>query len=167
MGLVYTSENCVGCNKCIRACSCLGACVADEREGSSFIHVDPDKCIACGACIDACEHHAREFQDDTGRFPCCWHRHLRPIIRMNMKRCLVGWKSLESTGSSVFPLEQILRPGDIWIILPRIILQVGSVSPVRRLSAILNGMHRSSCQSFSRCRARWCAEPFMQGRKWR
>ena len=68
MGLVYTNEKCVGCNKCIRACSCMGACVADEKEGSAYIHVDPDKCIACGACIDACEHHAREFQDDTERF---------------------------------------------------------------------------------------------------
>ena len=68
MGLVYTNEKCVGCNKCIRACSCMGACVADEKEGSAYIHVDHDKCIACGACIDACEHHAREFQDDTERF---------------------------------------------------------------------------------------------------
>ena len=68
MGLVYTNEECVGCNKCIRACSCMGACVADEKDGSTFIHVDDDKCIACGACIDACEHHAREFNDDTERF---------------------------------------------------------------------------------------------------
>ena len=68
MQLVYTNDNCIGCNKCIRACSCLGACVADDSEGSSRINVDGDKCIACGACIHACEHNAREFRDDTETF---------------------------------------------------------------------------------------------------
>lgn len=68
MGLVYTNDLCIGCNKCIRACSCLGACIATEEEGSARINVDESKCIACGACIDACEHNAREFNDDTERF---------------------------------------------------------------------------------------------------
>ncbi len=68
MQLVYTNELCIGCNKCIRACSCFGACIAVEEEGNPRINVDPEKCIACGACIDACEHNAREFNDDTERF---------------------------------------------------------------------------------------------------
>ena len=68
MGLVYTNDLCIGCNKCIRACSCLEACIATEEEGSARINVDDSKCIACGACIDACEHNAREFNDDTERF---------------------------------------------------------------------------------------------------
>lgn len=68
MGLVYTNDLCIGCNKCIRACSCMGACIATEEEGSARINVDESKCIACGACIDACEHNAREFNDDTERF---------------------------------------------------------------------------------------------------
>ncbi|MGN0346978.1 MAG: [Fe-Fe] hydrogenase large subunit C-terminal domain-containing protein [Lachnospiraceae bacterium] len=68
MGLIFTNEQCIGCNKCIRACSCLGACVASEEAGNPRISVDEKKCIACGACIDACEHHAREFHDDTERF---------------------------------------------------------------------------------------------------
>lgn len=68
MQLVYTNDKCIGCNKCIRACSCLGACVADESDGSARINVDGDRCIACGACIHACEHGAREFRDDTEEF---------------------------------------------------------------------------------------------------
>lgn len=68
-GLVYTNENCVGCNKCIGVCSCMGAMVASEDENdNNVIKVDGDKCIACGACFDACEHNAREYADDTVDF---------------------------------------------------------------------------------------------------
>ena len=68
-GLVRTNDNCVGCNKCISVCSCVGATVAHETEdGRNVINVDGNKCIACGACFDACEHNAREFVDDTEEF---------------------------------------------------------------------------------------------------
>lgn len=68
-GLVYTNEKCVGCNKCIRVCPCIGAMNAvKEDEKENTIHVDGDRCIACGACFDACEHKAREFEDDTEQF---------------------------------------------------------------------------------------------------
>lgn len=68
--LVYTNENCVGCNKCINVCSCIGACVstATDEKGHSRINVDPNRCVACGACFDACEHGAREYHDDTVDF---------------------------------------------------------------------------------------------------
>ena len=68
--LVYTNDNCVGCNKCIRVCSAMGACISTEPDacGKSRIEVDGDKCVACGACFDVCEHNAREFRDDTERF---------------------------------------------------------------------------------------------------
>ncbi len=68
MGLIKTNENCIGCNKCIRTCSCIGANVAVEKDRGNVIEVDPKKCIACGACIDSCEHGAREYEDDTDRF---------------------------------------------------------------------------------------------------
>ena len=54
MGLVYTNDNCIGCNKCINACSCDGANVAKEVNGKNRIEVDPDRCIACGACKQIC-----------------------------------------------------------------------------------------------------------------
>lgn len=69
-GLVFTNDSCVGCNKCIATCSCIGACVSTEvdKSGKSRIIVDSERCIACGACFDACEHNAREFADDTQAF---------------------------------------------------------------------------------------------------
>ena len=69
-GLVYTNDRCIGCNKCIRACSCIGACVSTEpdEKGNSRIMVDGSLCVSCGACFDICEHNARDFRDDTERF---------------------------------------------------------------------------------------------------
>lgn len=68
MSLVFTNDNCVGCNKCISACSAMGANIHVEEDGKSRIDVDGDKCIACGACFDVCKHNARQFNDDTERF---------------------------------------------------------------------------------------------------
>ncbi len=68
MGLIRTNEKCIGCNRCIRTCSCIGANIAVEKDRGNVIEVDPKKCIACGACIDSCEHGAREYEDDTERF---------------------------------------------------------------------------------------------------
>lgn len=68
-GLVVTNDKCVGCNKCISVCSCMGATVADTtQDGKNIILVDGDKCIACGACFDVCAHGAREYLDDTEEF---------------------------------------------------------------------------------------------------
>ena len=68
MALVFTNEKCIGCNKCIHVCSCMGANIFVVQNGKNRIEVDEKKCIACGACIDACEHNAREFKDDTDYF---------------------------------------------------------------------------------------------------
>ena len=68
--LVYTNDNCIGCNKCINACPAMGACtsVQDEHGISRRIDVNGTYCVGCGACIDACVHDAREFLDDTEQF---------------------------------------------------------------------------------------------------
>jgi len=66
--LVFTNDNCIGCNKCISVCSAMGACVSSFVDGKPHIDVDGARCIVCGACIDACEHNAREFNDDTEEF---------------------------------------------------------------------------------------------------
>ncbi len=60
--LIFTNDKCVGCNKCIDACSAMGACISSEADetGRSRIEVDSNRCVACGACFDACEHDARE-----------------------------------------------------------------------------------------------------------
>lgn len=67
-GLVFTNDNCIGCNRCIAACPVLTANSVVEQGEKQFVHVDPTKCIACGACLDVCEHHAREYNDDTEQF---------------------------------------------------------------------------------------------------
>ena len=68
MSLVKTNEKCIGCNRCIRACGCIGANIAVQQDRGNIIEVDPNRCIACGACIDACEHGAREYVDDVEQF---------------------------------------------------------------------------------------------------
>lgn len=96
-GLVFTNDNCIGCNKCISVCPVIVANRAVKMEnGEQRIEVDGDKCIACGACFDACEHHAREFVDDTEEFfaalargkgfQFCGRLPLRQIIQMNTGR---------------------------------------------------------------------------------
>lgn len=67
--LVYTNDQCIGCNRCVKSCPALGACTSVEGEdGTRRIDVNGSYCVSCGACIDACEHGAREFYDDTERF---------------------------------------------------------------------------------------------------
>lgn len=66
--LVYTNDNCVGCNKCISVCPVLKANHAVEENGKNRIVVDGKACISCGACFDACAHGARSYNDDTERF---------------------------------------------------------------------------------------------------
>ena len=67
-GLIYTNENCIGCNKCVGVCSSMGACISQREGGRRRIAVDPLRCTACGACFTVCAHDARSYTDDTHRF---------------------------------------------------------------------------------------------------
>lgn len=66
--LIYTTDNCIGCNRCIATCPVVTANCVIEKQNRQFVHVDSKKCIACGSCLDVCEHHARAFYDDTEQF---------------------------------------------------------------------------------------------------
>lgn len=67
--IMYTTQDCVGCNKCIDACPVITAnLVVHQEEGKQSIQVNSQTCIACGACLDVCEHDARGYNDDTERF---------------------------------------------------------------------------------------------------
>lgn len=67
-GLVYTNEDCVGCNRCISVCPVLQANHAITEGTGNVVKVDGDSCVHCGACMDICQHKARDYQDDTDRF---------------------------------------------------------------------------------------------------
>ncbi|MDL2252905.1 methyl-accepting chemotaxis protein [Ruminococcaceae bacterium OttesenSCG-928-I18] len=66
--LIYTNDNCTGCNRCITACVVPEANVSKMEGGKSKIYVDGAKCINCGQCILACPHNARDYLDDTDLF---------------------------------------------------------------------------------------------------
>ena len=62
--MIFTNENCIGCNKCIRSCPSLTANIAQNNR----VEVDSDMCISCGSCFDHCKHNARDYEDDTDMF---------------------------------------------------------------------------------------------------
>ncbi|MBE5866268.1 MAG: 4Fe-4S dicluster domain-containing protein [Lachnospiraceae bacterium] len=68
--LVYTNENCQGCNRCISVCPVLTAnySIPSPSGQGQRIEVHSENCINCGACFDICEHNARSFCDDTEQF---------------------------------------------------------------------------------------------------
>lgn len=67
-GLIFTNDDCLGCNRCINVCPVIAANQATERMGKNVIEVDGEACIHCGSCIRACHHDAREYHDDTKDF---------------------------------------------------------------------------------------------------
>jgi len=66
-GLIFTNDNCIGCNKCVRICCSFGASISYNRPDHNAIAINPERCINCGACIDVCTHNARDYRDDTVR----------------------------------------------------------------------------------------------------
>ena len=67
-GLIFTSSECISCNKCIKGCPVLGANLASFDGDKNFIHVDGSRCIHCGKCLKNCKHNARYFKDDVETF---------------------------------------------------------------------------------------------------
>ena len=65
MSHFYTTDICIGCNKCIKACSYVGACVMTKENGKDRVKVNPDACVSCGGCADVCNYSARQYNDDT------------------------------------------------------------------------------------------------------
>lgn len=67
-GLVFTNDNCQGCNRCISVCPVMTANQSTEVDGKNMIWVNGDACVHCGACMDVCHHKARSYQDDVDQF---------------------------------------------------------------------------------------------------
>lgn len=66
--LIFTNDNCTGCNRCISACTVPEANIAVMEDGKNKIYIDGAKCINCAQCIEACPHNARDYLDDTDTF---------------------------------------------------------------------------------------------------
>lgn len=66
-GIIFTNENCDGCNKCVNTCVSQGANVTVLKNNLSRVEVS-QKCISCGFCLDCCPHNARSFRDDSNLF---------------------------------------------------------------------------------------------------
>ena len=67
-GLIFTTDNCISCNKCVRVCTSPGASFVQTNDTSTVVHINEERCISCGACFTLCEHNARDYHDDTRGF---------------------------------------------------------------------------------------------------
>ncbi len=66
--LIFTTDECIGCNKCIKSCPGIGVNSSVTDGYNSKIIVNPDNCIHCGTCLRNCVHRARRFTDDFTDF---------------------------------------------------------------------------------------------------
>ena len=66
--IINNEENCVGCNRCIRACPVEDADYVKISDGKIKVSVNSEGCIACGSCIKACRHDVRDYVDDIELF---------------------------------------------------------------------------------------------------
>lgn len=69
-GVIYTSDNCSGCNKCLEGCPVIEANVVytSKETGKTVINVDANRCITCGHCTHSCKQNARIYNDDIDSF---------------------------------------------------------------------------------------------------
>jgi ferredoxin len=69
--ITVNSDNCIGCNKCVKVCPIKFANRTVLKPGTDdqFItEVNPSKCINCGECVKACKHGARGYTDHSETF---------------------------------------------------------------------------------------------------
>ena len=85
-GLIYTNENCIGCNKCVGVCLAMGACISQVYKGKTHIGVDPLRCTACGAGIAAARLHGQpltvRYRRDGERFHPAGRRHAQTLKKL-------------------------------------------------------------------------------------
>ena len=63
------SENCTGCNRCVRECPMETVNITyQDEDGNIKVKIDHAKCIGCGRCVLACKHDARYYADDMEAF---------------------------------------------------------------------------------------------------
>jgi len=63
------TDECVGCNRCVRECPMEMVNITYQDEvGNIKVKIDHSKCINCGRCITACKHKARLYADDIENF---------------------------------------------------------------------------------------------------
>ena len=67
-GLIFTNDNCISCNKCVKVCTSPGASYLHVSGDTTAVYIDPMRCVSCGACFALCEHNARDYRDDTLEF---------------------------------------------------------------------------------------------------
>lgn len=66
--VVFTNQQCVGCNRCITRCPSLGANYTVAQNGNFQLFVNNAFCVQCGNCKKECSHEARQYTDDTVAF---------------------------------------------------------------------------------------------------
>ncbi|MCL1809249.1 MAG: 4Fe-4S binding protein [Clostridiales bacterium] len=89
-------DDCVGCNRCVRACPVDEANVMVHANGKVAVTIDENKCIACGACLTACHHGARHYEDDTENFL----RDLERGVKIDVLVDPEAWASFGAAGGA-------------------------------------------------------------------
>ena len=56
MPIIYDSDKCVGCNRCVDVCQC-DILMPAEQKGENPIVMYPGECYYCGACVMVCPNH--------------------------------------------------------------------------------------------------------------
>ena len=53
--VIFSTEKCVGCNRCVEVCQIDGF-IPNPEKGKPPIILHPDECWYCGCCVNDCPH---------------------------------------------------------------------------------------------------------------